>query len=50
MSTVVLTEKVDCTSCIHFELEGIEGVCNHFEKVIDDPEPLCSAYEMGENK
>lgn len=45
MSTVVLTENEDCSKCKHFELEGIEGVCNHFEMVIEDPEPLCSAFE-----
>lgn len=48
MSTVVLTENVDCSTCIYFELEGIEGVCKHFGMVIEDPEPLCSAYEKKE--
>ena len=45
MSTIVLTEHADCSKCIHFELEGIEGVCNNFNMVIEDAEPLCSAYE-----
>jgi hypothetical protein len=49
-NTVVLTEqnRADCSKCVHFELEGIEGVCNEFNQVIEDAEPLCSAYEPTE--
>ena len=45
MSTVVLTKNVDCSKCKHFELEGIEGACNYFGYVIEDAEPLCSAFK-----
>lgn len=48
MSVVVITEKVDCTQCQYFELEGIEGVCTNFHEVIVDPEPLCSAFMQRE--
>ena len=40
-----MPKNIDCTNCIYFELEGIEGVCKHFGMVIQDPEPeSCSAY------
>ena len=44
MSSIIVKEYRDCTKCQHFELEGIEAVCNHFGMVIKDPEPLCTAY------
>lgn len=41
---------IDCTKCIYFELEGIEGVCKHFGMVIDDAEPCsCTAFTKEEN-
>ena len=46
MSTIVLNQKADCSKCVHFELEGIEGVCNEFHQIIEDAEPLCSAFEL----
>ena len=48
MSVTVLTDHVDCSKCIYFELEGMEGVCNNFGMVIEDPEPLCSAFELND--
>lgn len=38
-----------CDKCIHFELEGIEGVCNFFRFVIEDMNPLCTAFKEKEN-
>lgn len=52
MNTKILNEKVDCTECVHFEIEGVEGVCNHFSQVLEDYEYecLCSAFQKIEKK
>ena len=34
-----------CDTCKHFELEGIEGVCNYFEEVIQSIPECCTAFE-----
>ena len=45
----VINQNADCSKCVHFQLEGFEGVCTCFGFVIEDAEPMCSAYKPEAN-
>ena len=49
MVAKVVNGQANCSQCIYFELEGVEGVCHFFDFVIEDPEPLCTAFKTEEN-
>lgn len=45
MTAKVVYDDCTCDMCKHFELEGIEGVCNYFDEVIEMIPEGCSAFE-----
>lgn len=48
MTVKVCSSGDTCDKCKHFELEGIEGVCNFFEEVIQEIPECCTAFELRE--
>lgn len=47
--TEIINENVECTNCIYSKMNGFELICTEFQEVIEDNEPLCSAFEPKEN-
>jgi len=44
-----MSEQIDCTNCLYFNIETFYGVCNKHGVILDDVKP-CEEFENCKEK